>query len=172
VATYHRRTPKVGVIDLGLEGPTGFPERELGFAVRWWAAPTGVRKAIRATPIAGVVVQLEAQSVNSAASIIRSVARENRNLNVWLAISSPGIVVLAKVVSAVRLGSGANDTIQVLTPRELEVLTGIRGGSTNQAIAALLGVSLSTVKRHVEHILLKLEAKNRAEAAARFRRQS
>jgi DNA-binding NarL/FixJ family response regulator len=93
-------------------------------------------------------------------------------LNVWLAISSPGIVVLAKVVSAVRLGSGANDTIQVLTPRELEVLTGIRGGSTNQAIAALLGVSLSTVKRHVEHILLKLEAKNRAEAAARFRRQS
>jgi DNA-binding NarL/FixJ family response regulator len=170
VAGLHKRSPKVGVIDLGLEGPTGFPERELGFVVRWWAAPTGVRRAIRATPIAGVVVQVEAQSIDSAASIIRSVARENRHLNVWLAMSSRGFVVLSKVVTAVRLENGSTDTIQVLTPRELEVLTGIRDGSTNQAIASLLGVSLSTVKRHVEHILLKLAAKNRAEAAGRVRR--
>jgi DNA-binding NarL/FixJ family response regulator len=170
VSGLQRRAHKVGVIDLGLEGPTGFPEHELGFAVRWWAAPTGVRKAIRASHIAGVVVQLESKSVDSAASIIRAVARENKNLSVWLAMSSGGVVVLAKVVTAIRLEAGSIENVQVLTPRELEVLTGIRDGSTNQVIASLLGVSLSTVKRHVEHILLKLAAKNRAQAAARLRR--
>jgi DNA-binding CsgD family transcriptional regulator len=172
VSGFSRREHKVGVIDLGLDGPTGFPDHELGFAVRWWAAPTGVRKAIRASPIAGVVVQLEAKSIDSAASIIRSVARENKNLSVWLSVSSGGVIVLAKVVTAIRLDTGSIESVQVLTPRELEVLTGIRAGSTNQAIASGLGVSLSTVKRHVEHILLKLAAKNRAEAAARLRRQN
>jgi DNA-binding NarL/FixJ family response regulator len=117
-------------------------------------------------------VQLESKSVDSAASIIRAVARENKNLSVWLAMSSGGVVVLAKVITAVRLEAGSIENVQVLTPRELEVLTGIRDGSTNQVIASLLGVSLSTVKRHVEHILLKLAAKNRAEAAARLRRYS
>ena len=164
-----RRSHRVGVIDLGLEGPAGFPERELGFAVRWHAAPKGVRKAIRAGSVNGVVVQLESDSVDSAASIIRAVARENKNLNVWVAMQSNGSYLVAKVVTALRVDSGSRHDIQVLTPRELEVLTSIRQGSTNQTIASVLGVSLSTVKRHVEHILLKLDAKNRAEAAARLR---
>jgi DNA-binding NarL/FixJ family response regulator len=116
-----------------------------------------------------VVVQLESDSVDSAASIIRAVARENKNLNVWVAMQSNGSYLIAKVVTALRVDSGSRHDIQVLTPRELEVLTSIRQGSTNQTIASVLGVSLSTVKRHVEHILLKLDAKNRAEAAARLR---
>jgi DNA-binding NarL/FixJ family response regulator len=51
-----------------------------------------------------------------------------------------------------------------LTRRELDVLSAIRRGSTNREIAVSLGIALSTVKRHVEHILKKLDARNRAQA--------
>jgi DNA-binding NarL/FixJ family response regulator len=109
--------------------------------------------------------------VEPTASIVHAVEREDKRMPVWLAMSSPRVFVLSRVVSAIRIGKGSSNDLHVLTPRELEVLMSIRQGFTNQAIAAGLGVSLSTVKRHVEHILLKLAAKNRAQAAARLRHQ-
>ena len=56
-----------------------------------------------------------------------------------------------------------------LTSRELEVLGMLAAGSSNQAIARELVVSLDTVKKHVGHVLSKLGAANRTEAAARAR---
>jgi LuxR family transcriptional regulator, maltose regulon positive regulatory protein len=56
-----------------------------------------------------------------------------------------------------------------LTGRELEVLRLIAAGRSNQRIARELFVSLDTVKKHVTHVLGKLGAANRTEAAARAR---
>jgi len=56
-----------------------------------------------------------------------------------------------------------------LTGRELEVLRLIAAGRSNQRIARELFVSLDTVKKHVSHLLGKLGAANRTEAAARAR---
>ena len=56
-----------------------------------------------------------------------------------------------------------------LTDRELEVLRLLAAGKSNQRIAHDLVVALDTVKRHVTHILGKLGAANRTEAAARAR---
>jgi LuxR family transcriptional regulator, maltose regulon positive regulatory protein len=56
-----------------------------------------------------------------------------------------------------------------LTGRELEVLRLLATGKSNQRIAHDLVVALDTVKRHVTHILGKLGAANRTEAAARAR---
>lgn len=56
-----------------------------------------------------------------------------------------------------------------LTRREIDVVEAIRKGSTNREIAASLGIAMSTVKRHVEHILEKLDARNRAQAVAVLR---
>jgi LuxR family transcriptional regulator, maltose regulon positive regulatory protein len=53
-----------------------------------------------------------------------------------------------------------------LTGRELEVLRLIAAGWSNQRIARELFVSLDTVKKHVTHVLGKLGAANRTEAAA------
>lgn len=53
-----------------------------------------------------------------------------------------------------------------LTERELEILRLLAKGATNQEIAHTLGISEHTVKTHVHHILEKLGAGNRAEAAA------
>jgi LuxR family transcriptional regulator, maltose regulon positive regulatory protein len=56
-----------------------------------------------------------------------------------------------------------------LTDRELDVLRLIAAGKSNQRIAHDLFVALDTVKTHVTHILVKLGAANRTEAAARAR---
>jgi DNA-binding NarL/FixJ family response regulator len=52
-----------------------------------------------------------------------------------------------------------------LSPREMEVLGEVRWARTNREIAARLGVSTSTVNKHVHQILRKLGLRNRAEAA-------
>lgn len=53
-----------------------------------------------------------------------------------------------------------------LTPRELDILTLLAGGLSNQEIAARLTASNRTVSTHVEHILGKLGQASRAGAAA------
>jgi LuxR family transcriptional regulator, maltose regulon positive regulatory protein len=56
-----------------------------------------------------------------------------------------------------------------LTDRELEVLRLLAAGKSNQRIARDLFVALDTVKKHVTHVLGKLGAANRTEAADRAR---
>jgi DNA-binding NarL/FixJ family response regulator len=53
-----------------------------------------------------------------------------------------------------------------LTSREGEVLNLLARGCTNREIAATLVISVKTVSVHVSHILHKLGAPNRLEAAA------
>jgi DNA-binding CsgD family transcriptional regulator/tetratricopeptide (TPR) repeat protein len=53
-----------------------------------------------------------------------------------------------------------------LTPREAEVLALVARGYTNREIAAALVISVKTASVHVSHILRKLDAPNRREAAA------
>ncbi|HEY7208578.1 MAG TPA: AAA family ATPase [Gaiellaceae bacterium] len=52
-----------------------------------------------------------------------------------------------------------------LTPREAEVLNLVARGYTNREIAATLVISVKTASVHVSHILRKLDAANRMEAA-------
>jgi DNA-binding NarL/FixJ family response regulator len=55
--------------------------------------------------------------------------------------------------------------LDVLTPRELEVLKLITDGQSNKAIARKLDLSIGTVKGHVSAILTKLEVTSRTQAA-------
>jgi DNA-binding NarL/FixJ family response regulator len=58
--------------------------------------------------------------------------------------------------------------LSLLTRREIEVLDMMSSGATNAAIGEALIISEVTVKSHVQHILRKLRASNRAEASARY----
>ena len=52
-----------------------------------------------------------------------------------------------------------------LTARETEVLTWIAQGKTNYEIGVILNACTGTICKHVEHILCKLDVKNRTAAA-------
>jgi NarL family two-component system response regulator LiaR len=58
-----------------------------------------------------------------------------------------------------------------LTPREVEVLTLVAQGLTNQEIAQRLIISVRTVKAHMSNILGKLHAADRTQAALYAMRQ-
>jgi DNA-binding NarL/FixJ family response regulator len=53
-----------------------------------------------------------------------------------------------------------------LTPREADVLALLARGYTNREIATTLVISVKTASVHVSHILHKLDAPSRREAAA------
>ena len=57
-----------------------------------------------------------------------------------------------------------------LTQRQLEVLSLLAAGKSTREIAALMCVSVHTVRNHVSHILFKLHVHSRIEAVALARR--
>ena len=65
------------------------------------------------------------------------------------------------------LESASTSLPNPLTPRETEVLSCLASGKTNRQIAKELHLSLSTVKRHLEHILPKLKVSDRTQAAVK-----
>jgi len=75
----------------------------------------------------------------------------------------------ADAVPPPRRSAAAPGLAEPLTDRELEVLRLLAAGRSNQRIAHDLVVALDTVKKHVTHVLGKLGAANRTEAAARAR---
>lgn len=62
--------------------------------------------------------------------------------------------------------SAGGTTLVPLSPREMDVLALIADGLTNAAIAAQLSIAPATVKTHVENLLHKLEASDRAQAVS------
>ena len=60
--------------------------------------------------------------------------------------------------------------LRKLTPREMDVLELVAEGMQNKHIAGHLQLSEHTVKLHLHHVISKLGARNRTEAAIRFRR--
>jgi DNA-binding NarL/FixJ family response regulator len=63
-------------------------------------------------------------------------------------------------------GFAAAEDLPPLTPREVEVLSLVGQGLTNKAVARRLGISVHTVKFHLEALFAKLDATSRAEAVA------
>ena len=65
----------------------------------------------------------------------------------------------------VRVAPPPSGRLNVLSPREQEILRGIARGQSNKEIARALGIAETTVKIHVQHILRKLEVSSRVHAA-------
>ncbi len=99
-------------------------------------------------------------------------------LGIWLALklSKPKIetVVVEKEVYVNRNESFILNTSLIsqleLSKRELEVLSLLAQGHSNQEIAAKLFVSLSTVKTHLQNLFEKLDVKRRMQAVEKARR--
>ena len=73
-------------------------------------------------------------------------------------------VVAARLVETLA-ADDRGDPIDLLTPREREVLVLIGRGYANKRIALELGLAEKTVKAHVGHVLAKLGVSDRTQAA-------
>ena len=64
----------------------------------------------------------------------------------------------------VRTDPAQSERLAALTPREIEVLTGIGRGLSNQELAEELFIADNTVKTHVKRVFTKIGARDRAQA--------
>lgn len=62
------------------------------------------------------------------------------------------------------VGRGTGPAGDDLTPRETDILELIGEGMTNREIADRLGISVNTVRNHIQHLLTKLDAHSKLEA--------
>ena len=101
-------------------------------------------------------------------------------LGIWLALklSKPKIktIVVEKEVYVNRNESFVRNNSLIsaleLSKRELEVLTLMAAGYSNDEIAEKIFVSLSTVKTHNQNLFVKLEVKRRTQAIEKAKRLS
>ena len=68
-----------------------------------------------------------------------------------------------------RMAGAGGGIIEGLSPRENDVLRMLAEGLTDKEIAGALVISPRTVETHVSNVLHKLNVRNRAEAAQRYR---
>lgn len=75
----------------------------------------------------------------------------------------------SRPTAAATAEGAAEDVLGPLSAREREVLRHLAAGLTDREIGERLGISPRTVETHVGSILHKLNVRNRAEAARRYR---
>ncbi|MGA2530946.1 MAG: response regulator transcription factor [Acidimicrobiales bacterium] len=67
------------------------------------------------------------------------------------------------------LSRGTNSFNKALTPREQEILDLLAQGRASKDIASLLGLSLDSVRNHIQHLLVTFEAHSQIELVAKAR---
>jgi two-component system, NarL family, nitrate/nitrite response regulator NarL len=87
-------------------------------------------------------------------------------LDAALRAVAAGLLVRSPAMPETRGFAPAED-MPLLTPREREILALISEGLSNKAMARRLGISVHTVKFHLEALFAKLDATSRAEAVAK-----
>jgi DNA-binding NarL/FixJ family response regulator len=73
--------------------------------------------------------------------------------------------VLRRIQSTMAKKREEGDDHIPLTPRELQVLRHVALGLSNREIGSALGISVETVKEHVQNLLRKIECSDRTQAA-------
>ena len=154
----------IGIVEFTSEEPV--PNGSLDGEVLWRSISRDTIKALTERPVEAIVFHIQLDESNDLVRTLYDVKQWRPEVKMLLAGSSNNLLVVAQISSmtfnfASQPGPGSR-----LSARQIQVLTAIRSGRTNREIAAQLGISLSTVNRHVENILQKLPARNRAQAAA------
>lgn len=109
---------------------------------------------------------------------IGSIALIFTGLGIWLALklSKPKIKTVV-VEKEVYVSKNEHFVLNIalvaqleLSKRELEILSLLAQGHSNQEIASKLFVSLSTVKTHIQNLFEKLDVKRRTQAVEKAKR--
>jgi DNA-binding NarL/FixJ family response regulator len=81
-------------------------------------------------------------------------------------LSAANAYELGQSVSHGQLPAAATVPSTVLTRREAQVVVLVASGRTNRQIATALGIAEKTAEVHIQHVMAKVGAHNRAEVAA------
>jgi len=161
-----QRTTDVVVLDIGLPGMDGIE--------------TAARILAQIRPAPHIVMltahNLQAEVLAAMSSGANAYCLKNADPDLLLAAIRAAAVggayldpqIAHHVLGAIRTPEPAG---LPLTGRELEVLRLIADGLGNKEIATTLGVSVSTIKFHVQDILEKLSASDRTQAAVKALRR-
>lgn len=161
-----RLRPRLAIVSTGLREPTGIevarhaheaaPETRIVLLAR----PDDVNALVDGFR-AGVLgfVRADVSRLDLLSSLRRALAGES-------VIDPVAATELVRRLAAESQGPVARMPEQ-LTPRELQILRLVARGHTNRQIADRLIVAVGTIKVHVEHILDKLGATDRTQAAVR-----
>ncbi len=90
-----------------------------------------------------------------------------RQLDLAVRAVAAGLLVRAPGLPSAPGFGAAEEAPPPLPPRETEILTLVGEGMSNKAVARRLGISVHTVKFHLEALFAKLDATSRAEAVAK-----
>ncbi|MEJ2863362.1 helix-turn-helix transcriptional regulator [Actinomycetospora flava] len=142
--------PRARTGTLGADGTDGLLVEPGGRVV---ALSAGARPELVRARLAGLVDALRAGA--PAPGPLLLVTGSGEVVGVELHATARGVLVLHRAAAP---PAG-------LTVRELEVLDGVGHGLSNPEIGARLGIRPRTVATHVEHVLAKTGARNRAAAA-------
>lgn len=104
---------------------------------------------------------LKTEGINELESVLAKVEGANRNGQLDSARRVRSRQVQALPRQARRGGSGL-----YLTNRELEVIQMLKKGDTTAEIAKSMGVEISTIRTHIQHLLAKFGAHSRLELVA------
>jgi DNA-binding NarL/FixJ family response regulator len=160
VRTAHDESPDVVLMDLNLPGMPGIE------ATRRITAETGAAVLVL-TMVDDDDSVLAALRVGARGYLLKGAGQEEV-LAAIRAVASGGAVfggaAAERVLSGGRGRFGAD-----LTQRESQVLALLADGRSNAEIARELDLSLKTVQNHVSRILVKLQVRDRTQAALRMR---
>jgi NarL family two-component system response regulator LiaR len=156
IALSERRRPDVVIMDLRMPGMDGIEATE---------------EILKRVPETGVIVftayserALLARSLESGAKgyILKEAPHETLLRAIEKVASGETFVDTALMPNLIQGRDGGDS----LTAREREILQLLADGMSNADVAGRLFISQETVKSHVRHILVKLEADTRTQAVA------
>lgn len=122
--------------------------------------------AVPAESEAPVVALVNPASAGEPAGLLPPDATDTQ-IDLALRAVAAGLLIRAPSLPERRAGFAPAEDAPLLTPREREILTLLGEGLSNKSIARRLGISVHTVKFHLEALFAKLEATSRAEAVAK-----
>lgn len=161
VRAAEREVPDVVVMDYRLKDGDGLTatrrirERRPETQVVMVTSAEGDAIAVAAIEAGCTAFVLKDSPIAEAVDAIRAAARGE-------SVISPAL--LSRILPRVR--RDYRSVAESLTPREREMLGHLAEGLSNQAIAERLGVSVNTVRNHVQNVLTKLGAHSKLEAVA------